>query len=149
MINLQQCEEIKHAGSVFKLSTDGGVHVYISDSSIQPSYRLVAGGKPISTDGHSPTSSHYRVHGVLTKKRSSKSECKFYSDPASTLSDCINKAIEKSMMKLLGCIPPWMSNLKGDVHQLCYYHTKCISAFNLLIVKTINNINDQRITSCA
>ena len=114
-----KCSKIEAKDSYFGFESKDGMYLHLSDSKLQPSYRLVKTGLfgDIINVGNiknfDPEEVLFDVKVMVVKKRSDKTKCKEYSQEESYI-NCVEKAVRKELVDLLGCLPPWMTKIDNE-----------------------------------
>ena len=118
------------------------MRVLVSDPNLQLSYKQneigISGDTLTTTQGLT----FFKIKTTIVKARNDKNSCKEYATPYG-YKECAEKSLRKKLMLLLGCIPPWMSQLYNE--PVCYHdvefnnetQAKYVKAQMALIVKYI------------
>ena len=115
----EDCTIIEDISNWMQFGEPGGgeLKVLISDPHLQLSYRQnkigISGDELESTKGYS----FFEIKISILQLRRDKNVCRDY-DTADGYKQCAEKSARKKLIDLLGCIPPWMSQL--DNEPICY-----------------------------
>ena len=114
-----KCKKASTVTKIFGARSPEEIEIFIVDPQMQTSYRINAAqvtGDLITVPANSRVANSFKVKTTLIKKRPDKTACKSYEDP-DHFKDCVEKSARKKLIDTLGCIPPWMTRLKGTVCQ--------------------------------
>ena len=113
-----KCFEIGNFYQQILAAIFGGMHMYIIDPKVQPSYRVISGMTDglINVGSSSATlkeASYYRIKTFISKKNPDKTACKEYILP-DTFASCVEENTRKKMLEILGCLPPHIADKNDD-----------------------------------